>query len=153
MTHDVGSLCISLMLLFNFFLPERTLRQELQGKEKSGKGFKGNLSIMPSSTTKRSCISSSSLLLHSICYSSSSSSFFSSSSSSFSSFSRIEWPPSPPSSPAGTCRTGTGVSAYRPCLLLLRFQNNDRLKIIQRVHNSNSNHRYHKTLMFRCLSF
>ena len=35
--HDVGSLCISTMWLFNFFLVKRTLKQELQVKETSGK--------------------------------------------------------------------------------------------------------------------
>ena len=36
--HDVGSLCISTMWLFNFFLVKRTLKQELQVKETHGKG-------------------------------------------------------------------------------------------------------------------
>ena len=35
--HDVGSLCISTLWLFNFFLIERTLKQGLQGKETSCK--------------------------------------------------------------------------------------------------------------------
>ena len=39
--HDVGSLCISTMWLFNFFLVKRTLRQELQVKETSGKRDRG----------------------------------------------------------------------------------------------------------------
>ena len=30
---DVGSLCISTMWLFNFFLTDQTLKEELQGKE------------------------------------------------------------------------------------------------------------------------
>ena len=39
--HDIGSLCISTMWLFNFFLVEITLKQELQGKETSGKRDQG----------------------------------------------------------------------------------------------------------------
>ena len=39
--HDVGSLCIYTMWLFNFFLAERTLMQELQGKETRGKRDQG----------------------------------------------------------------------------------------------------------------
>ena len=39
--HDVGSLCISTMWLFNFFLVKRTLKQELQVKETHGKGDRG----------------------------------------------------------------------------------------------------------------
>ena len=39
--HDVGSLCISTMWLFNFFLVKRTLKQELQVKETSGKRDRG----------------------------------------------------------------------------------------------------------------
>ena len=39
--HDVGSLCISTMWLFNFFLVQRTLKQELQVKETSGKRDQG----------------------------------------------------------------------------------------------------------------
>ena len=39
--HDVGSLCISTMWLFNFFLVKRTLKQELQVKETSGKRDQG----------------------------------------------------------------------------------------------------------------
>ena len=35
--HDFGSLCIFTMWLFNFFLVERTMRQDLQGKETRGK--------------------------------------------------------------------------------------------------------------------
>ena len=152
--HDVWSLCISTIWLFNFFLAERTLKQELQGKETSGKGTKGKLTIMPSYTTRLSCISFSSLLFPSIYSSSSSSSFFSSSSTSFSSsFRRFGRPPGPPSSPAGTFRTGTGISAYRPGLLLPpRFQNNERFRIIHRLQSIDRSHRYHKTIMFRLSS-
>ena len=39
--HDVGSLCISTMWLFNFFLEKRTLKQELQVKKTSGKRDRG----------------------------------------------------------------------------------------------------------------
>ena len=40
--HDVGSLCISTMWLFTFFLVKRTLKQGMQVKEKSGiKGQRG----------------------------------------------------------------------------------------------------------------
>ena len=39
--HDVGSLCISTMWLFNFFLVKGTLKQELQVKETSGKRDQG----------------------------------------------------------------------------------------------------------------
>ena len=41
LTHDVGSLCISMMWLLNFFLAEITLKQELQGKETIGKRNQG----------------------------------------------------------------------------------------------------------------
>ena len=92
MMYDVRSLFISTLLLVNFFLEKRTLKQERQGKETSGKG-----TIMPTSTTRLSCISSSSLLFP---------------------YTSFRWPPGPPSSPAGTCRKGTGMSAYRPGLLL-----------------------------------
>ena len=50
--------------------------------------------------------------------SSSSSSFSSPSSSFFNYFRRFGRPPGPSSSPDGTRRTGTGMSAYRPGLLL-----------------------------------
>ena len=105
----------------------------MQGKETSGKRTKGKLTIMPSSTSRLSYISSSSHLCPSISslfsyvsfFSSPSSSFFSSSfsfSSSYSSFSssfrKFGKPPGSLSSPAGTYRTGTGMSAYRSCLLL-----------------------------------
>ena len=111
--HDVRSLLISTMWFFNFFLQKRILKQELQGKEKSGKG-----TILPTSTTRLSCISSSSLLFPSLS-SSSSPSLFSSSSLSFSSsFRRFGRPLGPHSSPAGTCRKGTGMSSYRPGVLL-----------------------------------
>ena len=81
------------------------------GAAKLSTGTNGNLTIMPSYTTRLSWISSSSLLFPSISSSSSSSFFFSSPSSSFSPyFRRIGRPPGPPSSPAGTSRTGTGVS-------------------------------------------
>ena len=46
MMYVVESLCISMMLLFKFFLAERTLKQELQGKETSGKGTKGKWTII-----------------------------------------------------------------------------------------------------------
>ena len=39
--HDFGSLCISTRWLFNFFLVKRTLKQELQVKETSGKRDQG----------------------------------------------------------------------------------------------------------------
>ena len=107
--HDVGSLCVSTMLLFNFFLVKRTLKQELQVKETSGKRDWGEFTHMTSSTTRLSSIIPY-LLFPSISYSSSSSSLFSSSSSSCSSYLRRFWkPPVPPSSPAGTCRTDTGL--------------------------------------------
>ena len=38
---DFGSLCISTVWLFNFFLVKRTLKQELQVKETSGKRDRG----------------------------------------------------------------------------------------------------------------
>ena len=93
--HDVRCLCISTIWLFNFVLP-RT---------------KGNLTIIPSFTTKLSCISSSSLLFPFISSSSSSPSFFPY-------FRRFGRPPGPSYSPVGTCRTGTGTAAYRSGLLL-----------------------------------
>ena len=39
--HDFGSLCISSMWLFNFFLVKRILKQELQVNETSGKRDQG----------------------------------------------------------------------------------------------------------------
>ena len=39
--HDVVSLCIFTMWLFNFFLVKRTLKQELQVKKASGKRDRG----------------------------------------------------------------------------------------------------------------
>ena len=39
--HNVGSLCISTIWLLNFFLVKRTLKQELQVKETSGKRDQG----------------------------------------------------------------------------------------------------------------
>ena len=39
--HDVGSVCISTMWLFNFFLVKRTLKQELQVKQTRGKRDRG----------------------------------------------------------------------------------------------------------------
>ena len=123
MTEYVGSLFISMLLLFNFFLLERTLRQELQGKETSGKGFMGNLLyIAPlhhQAVLHLLLIPPLSLHLFLIIIIL----LFPSPFSSLSSFSRIGRPPRPPCSPAGTCRTGTGVFAYQPCLLLPRFQN------------------------------
>ena len=111
--HDFGYFCISIMWLFNFFLVKRTFKQELQVP----KGTRGNLTNMPSSTTRLSSTIPY-LLFPSISYSSSSSSFFSSSSSSCSSsLRRFHKPRDPPPSPAGTCKTGTGFSP--------RFQNID----------------------------
>ena len=40
--HDYWLLCISTMWLFNFFLVKRTLKQELQVKETSGKRDRGD---------------------------------------------------------------------------------------------------------------
>ena len=39
--HDIGSLCISTMCLFNFFLVGITSEQEKQRKETKGKGARG----------------------------------------------------------------------------------------------------------------
>ena len=41
MIHDIGSLCISTMLLFNFCLVKSTIKQELQVKETQGKTDRG----------------------------------------------------------------------------------------------------------------
>ena len=41
MIHDIGSLCISTMLLFNFFLIKRTIKQVLQVKNTQGKTDRG----------------------------------------------------------------------------------------------------------------
>ena len=139
-------LFIFTMWLLNFFLVERTLKQELQGKETSDKRKEGEfdhhailhhqavlhillLPILPP-------ISSLSL---------SSSSFFSSSFSFSSSVRRFKRPLGPPS-PAGTCRTGTGslhtgLASFSP-----RFQNNDRFEIIHKLQNID---RDHKALIFR----
>ena len=115
LNYDVGSFCISTMWLFNSFLVERTLRQELQRKKKSDKRDQGEFDNhgLPAYPTHPSPSTPSP-------YSSSSFSFFSSSSSSSfsSSIRRLGRPPGPASSPAGTCRTGTGMSAYRPGLLI-----------------------------------
>ena len=94
------------MWLFNFFIVKRTLKQELQVKET--KGTEGNLTNMPSSTTRLSSTIPY-LLFPSISYSSSSSSFFSSSSSYCILLFKEVWKASRPSSPAGTCRTGAGL--------------------------------------------
>ena len=118
--------------------------------QRSGKGTKGTLTIMPSSTTRLSYISSSSLLFHLLLlFSSSSSSFsslsfyFSSLYSSFStSFRKFGRRPGSPSSPARTCRKGTGMSAYRSSLLLPpRFQNNYRFRMIHRLQDIDRFHR------------
>ena len=82
-----------------------------RGRIQVAQGTKDYLTIMPTSTTRLSCIFSSFFLFPSISSSSSPSSVFSSSTSSFSSsFRRFGRPPGPPSSPAGTYRTGTGKS-------------------------------------------
>jgi hypothetical protein len=44
--HDVGSVCISTMWLFNFFLVKRNLKQELQVKEICGKREFNQLAIL-----------------------------------------------------------------------------------------------------------
>ena len=102
--HAFGSLCISTMWLFNLFLVKRTLKQELKVNETSGKRDQGKF--------YQHALLHHRAVLHytSISYSSSSSSFFfSSSSSCFSSLMRFGKPPGPPSSSAGTCRTGAGL--------------------------------------------
>ena len=72
-------------------------------------GTKENFTNMPFSATRLS-FAIPYLLFPSISYSSSSSSFFFSSSSLCTSFlRRFGKPTGPPSSPAGTCRTGTGL--------------------------------------------
>ena len=76
--------------------------QELQGKETRRKGTRGTIKTI----TRSSCISSSSLLFPSVSWS-----------SSYSSFMIVTSPPGPPSSPAGTYRTVTGMSALRPGIL------------------------------------
>jgi len=43
--HDVGFLCISIMWLCNFFLVKRTLKQELQVEETSGKRDRGEFDL------------------------------------------------------------------------------------------------------------
>ena len=120
------------------------------GAAKVAIGTKGNFTIMPFSTTRLSCISSSSLIFPSISSSLPSSSFFSSPSCSFSPyFMGFGRHPGPPSSPAGTCRTGTGMSAYRPGPPSPRFQNNDRFEIIHKLPNCDKNY---NILIFRGLS-
>ena len=77
--------------------------------DKWKKGSEGNFTNMPSSTIRLSSTIPY-LLFSSTSYSSSSSPFFSSSySSCSSSFRRFFKPPGPPSFPAWTCRTGTGL--------------------------------------------
>ena len=118
--HDVGSLCISTMWLLNFFLVERTLKQELQVMETSGTRDQGDFDHQ--GLLHHHAVLHILLIppLPCISFSSSSSSFFSSSTSSFSSsFRRFGRPPGLPSSHAGTCRTVTLMSAHRPGLLLL----------------------------------
>ena len=108
--HDVGSLCIFTMWLLNFFLiKKKPWSRSCRGRRQVAKGTQGKQTIMHFSTTRLPCISSSSL----------SSSFFSSSSSFVSpSYRGFGNPSDPPSSPAGTCRTNTRMSAYKVCLLL-----------------------------------
>ena len=85
------------------------------GAAKVATRTKGNFTIMPCTITRLSCISSSSLPFPFISFSSSSTSFFSSPSASLSPYiMRFGRPPGPPGSPERTCRTGTGMSAYRP---------------------------------------
>ena len=95
------------MWVFNFFLAERTLKQEWQ---KGPRGIFPSCPLPPPGyPTYPSYFSSSS----------SSSSFFYSSSSSFSSFLRsLRRPTDPPSYHSGTSRTGSGMSKFRPGLLL-----------------------------------
>ena len=101
------------MWLFNLFLEKRTLKQELQVKKQVAKGTEGNLTNTPSSTNRLSSIIHY-LLFPSITYTLLSSSFFSSSSSSCSfSLMRFGKPKGPTFSPAGTCRTGTGLLSCR----------------------------------------
>jgi hypothetical protein len=104
--HDVGSVCISTKWLFNFFLVKINLKQELQVKETCGKRESNQLAILHHKAVLRYILPP----LPPISYSSSSSSFFSSSPfSCSSSLRRFGKPPGPPSSPTGTCRTGTGL--------------------------------------------
>ena len=115
------SLCISKMWLLYFFLVERIMKQELQGKETSGKrdqgGFDHHALLHPQAVLHILLIPP--LILHLLLPPPSSSSFFSSSSSSLSfSFRRFGRPQGPPFSPSRTCRTDPGVSAYNPGLLL-----------------------------------
>ena len=142
--HEVGSLCISRMWLFNFFLLERTLKQELQGKDTS---CKGNFTIMPSFTTRLFCVPSSSLLFPSTFSSLLVSSFYSSSSSSCcSSFRMFGRPPGPlsflqgPVGQVGCLRTGLAASSPK----VPKYWNYSKVK------NSDG---YHNTVIFRCLSY
>ena len=145
--HDVGSSCIFNMWLFNFFSSKRNLKQELHGKEISGKGTKGEVDhhafLHHQAVLHLLLISPLLLHLFSPHHHPSSPHY----PSPFRLLSRLGKPPGPPSSPAGTCSTGTGISAYRHCLLLPpRFKINDRLLSIDRSHS------HHKTLMFRLSS-
>ena len=128
--HDAGSLCISTMWLFAFFLAKRW--QEMQGKEISGKGTKRNFIILPSSTTRLSCMSSSSLLFPFLLIPLSHNSPSSPHPPPFliillllliklllfSSFRKFGRPPGSPSLPSRTCMTYTAISAYMSGLLL-----------------------------------
>ena len=112
--HDVGSVCISTMWLFNFFLGKRTLKQELQVKETRGKRDQGEFNqhaILCHQAVLRYTLPPLPLhllliiiillllllllllliLLLLLL------------------LSRFGKPPGPPSSLAGTCRTGTGI--------------------------------------------
>ena len=107
--HDVGSVCISTMWLFNFFLGKRTLKQELQVKETRGKRDQGEFNqhailrhqavlryTLPPRPLHLLLIIIILLLLHLILLQ-------------LLLLRRFGKPPGPPSSPAGTCRTGTNI--------------------------------------------
>ena len=101
------------MWLFNFFLLVRTLKQKLQKWQLGPRGIWLSCSIAPPGCPGYPLRPS--FLFPSISSLSSSSSFFSSSSSFFSPyFRRHGRPRGPPSSPAGTFRTCTEISPYRP---------------------------------------
>ena len=112
-------LCIFTMCLFNFFSWKEPWSMSCRGRRQVAKRLSGIWPSCPPPPPGCPAYPPNPSPSPFISYSLSSSSFFSSSSSSFySSFRRLWRPPGPPSSLAGTCKTGTGMSVYRPDLLL-----------------------------------
>ena len=96
------------MWMFNFFLLERTLKQEMQGKKTSGSWDQGEFDnhalLLHQAALHIFLITPTPLHLLLLLHPPPSP--------------PPEGPPGPPSFPTGTCRSGTGMPAYRPGLFL-----------------------------------